>query len=240
MQTGIQNQLNMVAAVLAVLDTAASRAVWENLPPVVFTAKAAELRGANEAALLLAQRQTRPTTGAAEDNSGSETVLEERIIEESGLLASYYTDRGDAAGLAAVSASRSAVRGLPNQELLSLGNNIADLAEPLSQGAPAPGEDYGITAGSVARLREAAASFAAHLGQPAGVRAARKQLTHDLRLAVNGLLKLLDNMDNFLPRFRARPGGEAFLGAWNNARQVVDLGHRFEKPEAPVPAAVSG
>ncbi|MES2706651.1 MAG: hypothetical protein V4726_08620 [Verrucomicrobiota bacterium] len=241
MRTDIQNQLNMIAAVIVVLDAPASKTVWENQSPTAFTKKVRDLRKAHAAALLLGQRQTQPTTGAADDKSLIETLLEDLIIEEMGLLNSYYEDFGETADLAKVSLSPSRVRTLPNQELLSLGNNIADLAEPLTEGSPSPGAEYEITPETVARLRAAAESFEAHLGQPAGARATRKQLTHDLRVAVDALVKALENMDNLIPRFRRYPDGEAFIGAWGNARQVVALGHRFEKkpgPEAVATAAV--
>jgi len=238
MRTDIQNQLNMIAAVFVVLDADTSKPIWENQAPVIFTKKVRDLRQANAAALLLGQRQTQPTTGATDDKSLIESLLEEIVIEEMGLLKSYYEDFGGTADLAKVSLSPSRVKALPNQELLSLGNNIVELLEPLTEGSPSPGAEYEITAETVARLKAATDSFARHLGQPAGVRATRKQLTHDLSVAVDALIKALENMDSLIPRFRKYPGGEAFIGAWSNARQVVALGHRFEKKQDPAVAPV--
>ncbi|MES2708364.1 MAG: hypothetical protein V4726_17345 [Verrucomicrobiota bacterium] len=226
----------MIATVLAVLDKTEFKAVWEDQMPVVFTGKVRTLRGANAKALELAKRQTQPTTGTTDDKTGTETLLENLLLEEAGLLMSFYEDKGDAVNLAKVSLTAAAVRHLPNQELLSLGITIADLAAALTEGSPAPGADYGISPESVAGLQAACLSFEKHIGQPAGARATRKQLTQKLEQSVDDLMKLLENMDNFIPRFRPRPEGEAFIGAWGNARQVIALGHRFGKKSDPAGA----
>jgi hypothetical protein len=200
---------------------------------LIIKASTAALRTENAEALQLGQRQTQRTTETADGKHEAETRLEDLIIEEAGLLQSYSEDHRDVVNLAKVTVMPSAVRVLANQELLSLGKTIADLAEPLTVGDPTPGADFDITVESVAGLREAAESFGDQIGQPAGTRAARKEVTRELREKAQGMLKLLDNMDRLLPRFRKQPGGPEFTGAWNNARRIVNLGHRFEKaPEA--------
>ena len=153
MKTPIQNQLNMIATVLAVLEKTEFKAVREDQMPVVFTGKVRTLRGANAKALELAKRQTQPTTGTTDDKTGTEILLENLLLEEAGLLLSFDEDKGDAVNLAKDSLTAAAVRHLPNQELLSLGTTVADPAAALTEGSPAPGADYGISPESVAGLQ---------------------------------------------------------------------------------------
>lgn len=229
MKTRIQNQLNMVAAVLAVLEKPEFKPVWENRDPTVFTKKVRILHQANAAALKLGKDQTQSTKGTAAEKAGIETQLEDLLIEEAGLLVSYYEDHEDAVNLAKADIAEGTIRNLPNQELLSLAATIGELAGDLAENHAAAAAEYGITPASVEKVRAATENFEGHIGQPIGVRAIRKQTTADLERNAGKLLKLLLNMDKFIPRFRAGAEGAVFAGAWRHARQVVRLGHRFEK-----------
>lgn len=240
MKTTIQNQLNMVSAVLAVLTKTNFKPVWENQMPTVFTKKVTKLTQAHAAALTLGKNQTQSTKGTTDEKNGAEARLEEILLRESGLLKSYYEDHNDALNLAKVSVPEGTVRNLPNQELLSLGILAGELAAAVRKENPATAEEYGLTEDSGQKLETATTTYKDQIGQPRGARAARKHTTQELKQAVEGLIRLLENMDNFIPAFGSAPGGAAFAGAWHNARVVIPLGHRFEKTGAPsVPEAAA-
>lgn len=237
MKTRVQNQLNMVAAVLSVLDKDEFKPVWENQDPLVFTRKVTELREAKAAIQELGKKQTQSIKGTTEDKSDVETQLEDLLITEAGLLVSYYQDQHDPVNLAKVNRGAGEIRNLANQELLSLGATVGDLAEAVTVADPEKATAYSITVASVSLLRTATDRFEVHIGRPRGAKAARKQTTGKLDGSAKDLVKHLENMDNFIPRFRKFPEGEAFAGAWHHARQIIGLGHRFEKqPPDAVPS----
>jgi hypothetical protein len=125
--------------------------------------------------------------------------------------------------------------------LTGICETVLDLAEPLTVaptgGGEAPGKKAGVTTALVAKVDELWTGFGVAVGAPAGARARRKALTEQLPNDVRAIEAKFSELDDLVIQFADTAQGDEFVGAWFNARKVVDLGRRAAKPVvAPAPA----
>ncbi len=77
--------------------------------------------------------------------------------------------------------------------------------------------------------------FGVAVGAPSGARARRKALTEQLPNDGRAIEAKFSELDDLMIQFADTAAGDEFVGAWFNARKVVELGRRAAKPAVAVP-----
>ena len=118
--------------------------------------------------------------------------------------------------------------------LAGIAERVLDLAEPLAAAPAGGGEPLGkkegVTAALVGRVDGLWDDYRIAVGAPAGARARRKALTEQLPDDVRAIEAKFSVLDDLVIQFSEAAAGDEFVGAWFNARKVVDLVRRAAKP----------
>jgi hypothetical protein len=138
---------------------------------------------------------------------------------------------------AKVDVTISSLRKLRDEALVSKATEIRDLGTAALANANAAGR--GITAAKITELTTAIAAFAALRNAPRGQTVTRSSMLRELETRVADLLDAVRDLDDLIVQYEGTVPGRVFSNAWNQARQIVDSGHRFEPevpPTTPAPA----
>lgn len=231
MNDQLTNELNMAGACIAVADQDEHKAVWEGNEPTAFETDLTALKARVTAATALQSQLEGGNGGSADAKENAETFLEDLAFRMARALANYFYSINDLENFGKVDVVKSDITRLRHQALTARCEGIRDLANGVSALPAAIAR--GITAAKVTALSAAITAFNGVRHSPRAVisdnAAKRRDLTTDVAAIVTSIRMLDDLVDQF-----DGDAGEHFREAWKNARTIVDLGHRFRKPETPV------
>jgi hypothetical protein len=236
------NQLAMVGATITVAEAAQNRAVWEGQPPLDFGTGIAALKLAYVGATSIASQAELAGGGAADAKDAAETELEDKAFEVARALAVHFKKENDLVSRAKVDVTISALRKLRDEALVSKTTEIRDLGTAAVASPNAAGR--GITTAKITELTAAITAFATLRNAPRSQTVTRTSLLRELETRVADLIDAVRDLDDLVVQYEGTFPGRVFSNAWKQARQIVDLGHRFE-PEvppttpAPTPAPVA-
>lgn len=231
------NRLNMVGSCITTANSAEHKLVWTGKPPEDFTDDLALLTTEYGAATTLASQYNAATTGAADSKDFAEKTLEDVLYIVSRALASHFKKEGDLTNRAKVDVTKSGVVKLREQVLRTFALTVKGLATEAATHANAV--KRGITAARIAELTAAIAEFDEQFGRPRQKLATRGVLRRNLETHVAGLMAAVEDLDDLVIQFSGTEAGDRFVGAWKNARKIVDAGHG-PKADDPVPPPTDG
>jgi hypothetical protein len=224
------NQMAMIGASIEVAEAAQNRAVWENQPPLDFGTGLAALKLAYVGTTAIASQAELTGGGAAVAKDAAETELEDKAFEVARALAFHFKKENDLVSRAKVDVTITAIRRLRDEALVSKTTEIRDLGKMAVASPNATGR--GITAATIMELTAAITAFATLRNGPRGQTVTRSSLLRELERRVAELVEAARDLDDLVVQFEKTSAGRVFSEAWKRARQIVDLGHRFE-PEVP-------
>lgn len=228
------NRLNMGRKVFACLNKPENLLIWQNQPPVKFTAKAAEAATMLAELEALTGKQSLATNGAAADKRREEKELEDTAHALGRAVVACCRDAGDEQGGAPFDLPISGWRKLRDEILLGKARELEAKAAALA--ATPGGADYGITPAAVASLKKEADDYAALIAAPDAAIGERKALTASVRPAFAALEAKLQEMDDLVLAFRSTEAGAAMTAAYFAARSINDRGvGPADKKPAPAP-----
>ncbi len=239
MNNTIANKLSTFVTALNVADVPKYAEIWRGKSPEHFGEGLEEVRGMVKATASKAAEQSAPITGDTEALRLLRTDLEKwlHVLARATFRALTRLERTEDGAKVDVTPSDLAKARAIN--LAGIGETVLDLAEPLSvapEGGGEPlGKKAGITPALVARVDKLWADYGVAVGAPASARARRKALTGQIPNDARNIEAKCAELDDLVIQFADTAAGDEFVGAWFNARKVVDLGRRAAKP-APVPA----
>lgn len=226
MKDQLENKLTMFEAVVSLLDSnTAKLASITALTPVI-----AEFKDRIAA---IKQKDTLANTAQA-GNTATKTADEDALIADAVTIASALYALGAATNndkLKALSkVSKSSLRALRDTQLANDVMNIKNLAD----GNAAELTAYGITSAMIAGLETKAHKFNTSLGNRemgsavstsafAQLDAMFKETDTLLKEQIDKIMVIFQNSD------------PQFYGEYLECREIIDLGHRFNKDETPKP-----
>jgi hypothetical protein len=222
--------MTMIGAAIIVADDPRHRPVWEGQPPLDFGTGVAALKLAYTAATGIASQAELAGGGAADAKDAAETALEDKGFEVARALAVHFKKENDLVSRAKVDVTISALRKLRDEALVSKTTEIRDLGTAAVASPNAAGR--GITAAKITELTAAITAFATLRNAPRGQTVMRTSLLRELETRVADLVDAVRDLDDLVVQYEGTFPGRVFSDAWKQARQIVDLGHRFE-PEVP-------
>lgn len=230
------NYLNMARRALACLNKPEHSALWAAVPPMAFGTKVAAATTLLTQTEDLAQKQTRATTGAAEDKAREEKELEDICHLLGGAIVTCCLDAGDATGAAPFDLDITDWRKLRHEILLQRAEDLATaIAAAIAADAPTAAS-YGLDTLSHSQLVKETADFRAFIVAPDTAIGDRAAATRGLNAKVKALLAALDPIDRLIVQYKTTPAGEAFVAAYFAARTIYDRGHGPGEEEDPTPA----
>ena len=225
MNDRIANLIASFRSRLAALDLSAHLTVWQNQPPLAFTAKVAAARAATQTLIDLAARQSAPAPALAAAKRKEEKELEDAAHRLARAVVIFATDTGDIALAGRYDQPLTAWRALRDEVLLQRARLLAKEVAALAAGPQASAAaDYGLSAASAAALDAEADDYAALIVAPQDALAARSTLTASLPEQARATSALFDQLEDLLPQFAVTPAGEAFVNAYLAAAPVIARG----------------
>ncbi len=222
----------MAGTCITLAEQPAHTTIWSAQAPLAFSADFAALKAEHLSIGTASAAAYADTTGSADDKATAETALENAAFTLARACASYFKKVNDQTHRAQVNFTRSAIMGLRDATLVSTATLIRDLAYAVRS---EPGAvDRGITAARINTLNNARDTFSNLLGAPRATITTRGSLIREIETRVAGLMNQLDDLDDLVVQFDGTAAGRTFIGAWKQARQIVDAGHG--PGETPVPA----
>ncbi len=119
------------------------------------------------------------------------------------------------------------------QRLLDQAKLLRTKLTPLSVGAPAPGEPYGITAARVATYSGLVDKFEEEIGKPGARRGDRKGETQSIPDRCREIRGKFRSMDKLVKQYRGTPEGDLFAQGFINNGSIDDLPGSPTPPPAP-------
>jgi hypothetical protein len=220
----------------AFLETPENKLIWNGLGPVRFTALAGEVYPLIDALGDLGANQSVGTSpGYAQQNSAEE-LLEADAIIMSGAISEYYKDAGMVADSQQWDIPDTGWTRAREQTLLNQAKLLRDKLLPLSVGAPAPGEPYGITAARVATYSALVDAFEEEIGKPGSKRSDRKGMTKTIPDRCREIRGKYRSMVKLSKQFGGSPEGDLFVVGFLNSGSIDDLpGVKHHTPPAAPP-----
>jgi len=227
------NQLNMIGACIAVANKEEYQPVWKNQPPLDFGTDFDALQSAYTAVQSEAGVAEKVVGGAMDVKTAAETVLEDAGYSLARALAVHFKKTGDLDKAAKVHITEHGLKRLKAQLLIGKCMEIHDLAVTAQTHPDAA--KRGITAENIKEVADAIAAFRTVMNAPRGQIIGHGMLRHEIERDVAALLEQLVDLDGLILQYRGTELGQRFVNEWQQARIIVDVGHRF-KPDAPTPA----
>lgn len=230
------NYLNMARRALACLNKPAHSAIWAAVPPLIFGTKvvaAANLLAETED---LEQKQTRATTGAAEDKAREEKELEDICHILGGAIVTCCLDAGDATGAAPFDLDITGWRKLRHEILLQRAEDLATAIAARIAADPVTAAGYGLDTLSHSQLVKETADFRTFIVAPDTAIGERAGTTRGLNAQVKELLAAFDPIDRLIVQYKKTPEGKAFVNAYFASRTIYDRGHGPGDEENPTPS----
>lgn len=226
MDDRIANQLASYRARLTSLDKPEHKAIWENQPPLIFTAKVGEARTLTVELADLAAKQSAPITGTTADKKREEQELEDEAHKLGRALVGYAKDQNDETLAAKYDIPVSSWRRLRDEALLQKARQLQEDANTVATGDDAATADqYGVNPAAVAALKSEADDYEAYIVAPQEAIADRSALTASLPVKSRVVRAKFDELEDFLPQFAGTPEGDAFVAAYLASTQIIDRGH---------------
>jgi hypothetical protein len=216
------NRLNMIGACITVAESPEYRPVWD-AQQNDFADDLAALKTARQATLDLASDAGSATSGAADAKAAAETALENAAYTLARGAAIHFKKMGDLVRRARVDFTKSAIKQLRDQDLITTARDIA--AAALSAKDEVNADRRGITSTTIDALNAAIAAFEALVSQPRGSIVSRAALNREIETRVAGLMEAIADMDDLVLQFAGTGAGDRFIAAWKQARIIVDAGH---------------
>ena len=222
----IANQLASYRTRLACLDQPGHLAIWQNQPPVIFTAKVEEARTLSAELAGLAARQSAPITGVAADKDREETDLEDEAHKLARAIVRFAKDQDDETLAAKYDLPISSWRGMRDEALIQRARLLeTDSGEVVAGPDSAAADGYGVTPAAVAALAQEADDYEAIIAAPDDAIADRGALTAALRPKSRQTRAKFDELEDFLPQFRGSPEGDEFVAQYIASTRIIDRGH---------------
>ncbi|MEO5714190.1 MAG: hypothetical protein ABIT37_11950 [Luteolibacter sp.] len=234
MNSRIQNQLNMVGTCINVAQKPDSKTTWEGKPPLDFGTDLDLLETAYGGAVEKAALAEAAHGGAADEKSLAEGLLEDSAYLMARALVSHYKKTSNLNDLGKVDVSKTDIKRLRTQELVTLTTVIRDLA--LTAVAEPDADKRGVTFARVAALTAAITRFAKVMNDPRGQIVNRNTLLKELETDTAAIMAQVNDMDDLVIQFEGTEAGARFIAAWKRARVIVDAGGSHGDGEQPAPA----
>ena len=242
MRDTLSNKLGSFQATLAVANKDENKPIWFNKTPLAFTKGLAAAQTAVAGLIKAGADQSAPTTGSTDALRDLRKTFETTLHPMARATFRCLKNLNRLEDAVKVDLTPSDLHNARAQALAGLGETVLELAEPLSatsdKNQPAVGDDFGVTAAKVAALDGLWDRYSTAVGAPRGARAKRKAITDALPSPFGDVEEQFAALDDMIVQFRGTPEGDRFVDSWSNARRVVDLGRRANKPNpAPAPPA---
>jgi hypothetical protein len=225
MKDTLANKLASVDAALAVADRDEFKPVWQNKAPLAFGTGLAAVRTAVTGLRTAGAEQSAPTKGATDALRTLRKEFETALHPLARATFRCLAKLGRIEDAAKADVTPSDLHNARAVALAGLGETVLDLAEPLAQGTPAPGEAFGITVAKIAAVNDLWERYGTAVGAPGGARSKRKAQTGELP----------GKFASVEMQFNDTTVGKQFMDAWFNSRRVADLGKRAAKPKTDTP-----
>jgi len=170
------------------------------------------------------------TSGKTTLKNQQQTQLIESALPIAGALYALGTATNDPRIQALGDIKKGYLSNLRDTELSDVVTNIKNLAD----GYAAALVPYGVTAVTIAALDTKLNSYSSALGGKESsftTRLAAGKVLSELFDDADGILK--DQLDRMMEMFA--PTDQQFYQEYKSAREIKDLGHRFDKPKDPTP-----
>lgn len=227
MDNRIANYLATFRSQLASLNRAEHKTVWENQPPLKFTAKAAEAKTLTNELAGLFSLQSAGTTGTTADKAREEKELENEAYKLGRALVSYARDQANETLAAQFDRPISGWTRLADEALLQDARRLHADVDAIVNGTDAlNAAEYGLDADALASLQKETDDFEGHIVAPQEAIANRSVLTDSLYPKSRQVRAKFTELDDFLPQFQVTPEGAAFVAAFQAVTQIIDRGHR--------------
>ena len=232
-----RNRLAAFQASLSVLNQPEYKPLWFDQPPKIFTRLVAEAAAAVAALEASCQAQATDITGVAADKEREERELEDVCILYGGTVALFFRLQSDETSAAKVDLTPTEWRRLPEQDLIASSRVLIELMNRiLTEATPAEAEEWGVTPAAIETVQQESDDLAAALADPQSAIAQRKATTASLRVQFRAVAEQFEILDRLMGHFTTTPAGAALAATYQNARNIIDRGHRL-KPTNPNPEA---
>lgn len=234
------NRLTMFRRAADKLAEPASKTIWENQKPLVFTTKAAQAATHVRDLAEFCRPQGITTTGAALDKAREEEECETAAWHLGQAEMQFFRDQGDETTAATVGFPESAWRRWSGETLLAKARLVETTGRAVATGAQATlAGTYGIDADAVAALKKETDDFEGAVDSPDRVIGDRATLTRQLRRRFAAVEEEFEALDTLVVQFGKTPAGKTFVEQYFQARQIIDRGHGPgtppPKPPTPLP-----
>ncbi len=218
------------------LEDPDNKPIWNGNSPARFTALAAEVYPLiDDLGALGADQSVGPSPIAAQQNSAEEDLEADAIIL-SAAISEYYKDQDMIADSQQWDIPDTGWTRAREQRLLDQAKLLRSKLTPLTVGAPAPGEPYGITAARVATYSDLVDAFEAEIGKPGARRGERKGETMSIPDRCRIIQGKFRSMEKLVTQFGGTPAGDLFVQGFLNTGNIDDLpGVQHEEPTPPNP-----
>jgi len=224
MTTRNENYMTMVAATIKVLDN--NEAVWVTNNP--FNALVKSIKEDSRLVQDAQKGGSNISTGATQDKETAGDLAIALAVKLSKLTQVYALEKNNMTLHNQIRLTRSGLDFYGDAELVPV---LEDFRQRLASLDPEVTE-YGVTAAEIARLETLTSAFDAIKSNPRIIITERKShntnipaLIRHIRLSLSKIDKLINIWADSFPQF---------LSNYTNARIIIDLGGRHEKPVPPV------
>ena len=232
MNIELTQDMNMVGACINVANDPTYTPVWQNQPPLDFTADLADVSAAYEDVQAKDALADAAAGGAADAKAAAETALENTAFKLARALCNHFTKTGDLVNLAKADYTKTDIKRLRNQNLLDECTALRDLGNATVNEPGAAGR--GVTPDRVTALTTALGAFKLVMNLPRGQIVNRATLKREVETDVAALVAKVGAMDDLVVQFDETDLGKRFVDAWKHARTLVLIGGSH--PAAPAPA----
>ena len=233
MEAILDRRLKAFNRSLDLLAKQENRPLWENVSPLIFTAKYGEAATMVQAIEDAAKKQEAGLGGVAEQKDREETELEDADFILAQAIALLLADKGREAEAGEIDLTKSEWQGLRDQQLLTKSKLVIEHAESIV--AEPDAAAYGITAAAIAALEAEYADYDAIINAPGVALSIRKALTKGFRPAFNLVEKKFRQLDSLIIQFGATPAGAQMVAEWKDARIQKGSNGPNEPAAPPVP-----
>ena len=228
----------MVSATIRIALDPNYQPVWQAQSPEDFEADFGQLQTDYEAVEDKAALVEQAVGGAVDLKVAAEAEIEDSAYLLARALVNHFKKTGDLDSRAKVNVTKTAIKKLKAQDLVAKAAEIRDLGNVAA--AQPNAAKRGVTAALVKRVNDAIPAFKAVMNAPRGQIVNRSTLLKEIETDTADLIEQLTDLDDLALQFGGTDLGQRFLAAWQQARQIVDIGHHSNGDPAPTPAPATG
>lgn len=224
MNNKLANRLNMMNAVVAVLESTTHKSVYEGNAPLAFEETADAFGGTITSLVAKLGAQQAVITGHAAQKAKEEADLELICSDIASALGEYFAFKGNLAKKDAVYKPLSAFQQMRDVALIANARLLLQELEAAIAADAVNTAKYGLDAADVTALTKELTEFEEVVADPTAAIAQRKALSMDLRPSFQEASRQLTTLDRLITRFRGTASGDAFIDVYKNARVIRDFG----------------